>query len=147
MKMVKALENGSLPAAAKGAVRVKILKYVGQFTPGDIVDCDEETAKHLLKETKVNSGEQMVSHVKAMKLEDVIKLKEQKLTAREIKLMTAKEMADLGLRNIVKTPRDDQFEANLAIAKKAAEKAQKGKKAMMDAKAASEAEAEKPVEV
>lgn len=140
MKMVKALEDGKLPAQAKGTVRVKILKYVGQFTPGDIVDCSEEDAAHLCKESRVNAGTETVSHLKAMKLDEVLKLKEQKLTARDLKSMTSKELADMGLKNIVKTPHDAAFEKNLEITRKAAEKAQKTKKAMVDAKKEVEAE-------
>jgi len=89
-------------------VKVKILKYVGQSVPGDVIEVDEAQAKILCEPSQVDTGGGvMVSHQKAVLLSEVEKMKEMPI---DIKKMTAKDMAELGQKNIVNTPVGDAFD-------------------------------------
>lgn len=67
-------------------IKLKILKAVGPYMPGQEVEVDDETAKHL------------ADGVKAMKVEDFEKAQAAK---KDIKGLTVKQMNDLGAKNVV----------------------------------------------
>ena len=87
-------------------VKVKILKYVGQWTPGDIIEVSESQAEELCKVGEIQMGADLQKHYRAMRIEDVEKLEVYK--AQSIHKMTAAEATALGLKNIVKSPVTDR---------------------------------------
>lgn len=118
-----------------GQVRVRMLKHVGQFSPGDVVDCEEDTAKVLCQVTHVHNGTEPVPTAKAMTLAASDAASQ---SAREnIDQLTVGEMTQMGVKNTTQTPRDPQFEQSLKIAADAAEDAQREKADMLAAKKAS----------
>lgn len=114
-----------------GHIRVKMLKHVGQFSPNDIVDCDEHTAKTLCEVSHVNDGTRLVPHTKAMTLDQFKKADQ---ASKEIDVLTVGEMHEMGIKNVVKTPDDPMFEKNLQIAKQAAEEEQQTQQEIVNVK-------------
>lgn len=104
---------------SEAKVKVKILKYVGHYEPGQIVEVSPEEAAQLCAKSQVHLGG-LNDHVRAITLDEMKSLEEVKVDASK---MTAAEFAALGLKNIVHTPKDVAFEAKLAAIKKADEEA------------------------
>ena len=96
-------------------VKVKVLKYVGEFIPGQVIEVSEGYAKQLCKVSKVQDGERLVDNVRAMLLEEAEKLEVAEIA--DVSKMTAADMARLGLKNIVETPVDPELKANMAAGK------------------------------
>jgi hypothetical protein len=93
-------------------VKVKILKFVGKYTPGQIVEVSEAEAESLCKTSVVNTGEGRTQvNQKAMLLSVAEELDSMPI---DIRKMSQKELADMGKRNIVPTPRDSIFEERVA---------------------------------
>jgi hypothetical protein len=93
-------------------VKVKILKFVGKYTPGQIVEVSESEAENLCKTSVVSTGEGKTQvNQKAMLLSVAEELDSMPV---DIRKMSQKELADMGKRNIVPTPRDAIFEERVA---------------------------------
>lgn len=123
MRKLDAKELAKKPAA--GLVRVKILKFVGTFTPGDVVECDKEKAEQLCSKSQINLGEgAKTPHIRAMLLSEAEELEER---AVDMRAMSQAEMAELGKQNVVLTPKDPAFEARLANLRKLDEEFADGK--------------------
>lgn len=84
-------------------IKVKILKYVSQYKPGDEIEVSQEVAEQLCGVRKVWDGEKEVEHCVAMLSSDIQKLKE---TPVELSKLSAYELSQLGVKNIVQTPKD-----------------------------------------
>lgn len=115
-------------------VSVKILKHVGAWVPGQVVEVDEAMAKHLCHVNELTDGITSVKHVRAMLLEDALAAEE---AAKDIGGLTSAEAKAMGIKNVTDSssvaPKLDpeaelkkQAEAELA-AEEAAKKG-KGKK-------------------
>lgn len=103
----------------KGFARVKILKFVGNHQPGDIIDVPQEMADVLCEPSTINLGDGKTDdHRKAILLSEAEAMDSAPV---DIRRLSSKELADLGKKNIVPTPRDSAFDARLA-------QMQKGKK-------------------
>lgn len=114
--MRKLDEKDLKKAPAAGAVRVKILKFVGTFQPGDIVECDKEKAAHLCSKSKVSLGEGAHEmNIRAIMLDEA---KEMEAKAVDMKGLSQHEMAEMGKKNIIPTPKDPLFEQRLANLRK-----------------------------
>lgn len=114
-------------------VKVKILKFVGAWKPGDEVDMEEAQAAQLCKVVKLDTGGgDLVGYQKAMLVSDAVKLKTRKVDMNKV---TQKQMADMGRRNIVPTPIGDAFDKKVAKVVEAA----KGKAAVAQEKASAPA--------
>lgn len=74
--------------------KVKILGFVGEYTPNQIVEVEDAMATQLC--AKSYRGD-----VRAMLLEDAIKLEQNPTPVEEL---TACDMASAGRRNVVETP-------------------------------------------
>ena len=136
MELVEVNEKGAPKTkVAQGKVRVKVMAFVMQFKPGDIVDCEPDVAKNLCKVSERDDGSQLLKVVRAMRIEDAEKLEHEKANPKDIANMSAGELAATGRKNIVQTPKDEAFEKNLALAKKASDKAAKEAAAAAKAKA------------
>lgn len=119
--------------------KIKILRYVGAYVPGQVIDVEDELADMLCHPVEVFHGEQLEKIQKAVLVSDLEKLEAMPV---DLSKMTAKDMHELGLKNIVPMPEepgiDDEkvavelkakLEAERAKAVKAAEsKASKGGK-------------------
>jgi hypothetical protein len=79
-------------------MKLKILGYVGQWTPGQIIDVDEKTADQLLIKNEYHNGYKTVVSQRAMKIEEALELEAQ---MADINDLTAGEAAQLGIKNIV----------------------------------------------
>jgi len=86
-------------------VKVKILKYVGEFVPGQIAEVEKELAVHLCAEKSVWDGEKQVPFKNAILLEDAEKLESAPI---DIETMTAADMTAIGAKNIVHVPVDEK---------------------------------------
>jgi hypothetical protein len=110
-------------AAPKGKVKVKLLRHVGEWAPGDVAEVSEALAKELCAVRTINDGPVPTKYSKAVRLDEVEKGEKLVLTKAQIAKMTQHELTQLGKKNIVATPVDGAFEAQLAKMKKVAEKA------------------------
>jgi hypothetical protein len=88
--------------APKKKVKVKFLKHVMEFVPGQVVELSEDYARQVCKATEVWDGTRLVSAQRAMLLEDAEKL--EKITKEDIAKMSVAQMNELGVKNVVETP-------------------------------------------
>lgn len=115
---VKAAQVASKAAPKKASkpgtqtFKVKILKYVGQYIPGQIILADEALAKNLCTPRKIWNGQAEELHQVAMLLSDAEKLESAQV---DVSKMTAGELAKLGLKNIVHTPKDFQLKVEQQV--------------------------------
>lgn len=99
----------------KGLITVKILKHVGPYTPGQVVDMTPEEAKSVCTPRERHDGTQLIRTQLAMTLKDFEIMKAAPVDKGG---MTQGELAAIGEKNIVETPKDKAFEARLAAIKK-----------------------------
>lgn len=76
--------------------KIKILKHVGAYIPGQIIEVEDEVAEQLLVVNHFHNGHGIVESRRAMLAEDFDNIKE-----LEIEELTAGEAAALGKKNIV----------------------------------------------
>ena len=79
---------------------IKILAAIGTYQPGEVVEVSDETAAALCREVEVNDGHG-VSKVQRAVFWDPSKKIQSYMKAED---MTAKDMAELGVKNVVATP-------------------------------------------
>lgn len=116
-------------APADGMVRVKILKFVGEFVPGDVVDCSKDKAEHLCAKAKLSGGgDQLHDHVRAIKLSEAKELESKEV---DLRTLSQHELTELGKKNVVPTPSDKEFEAQLEKLR-ARDKTEPGSEAAID---------------
>jgi hypothetical protein len=108
MQLVK---NPSVKPAA-GMTRIKILLYVGQYSPGDIVDCSAEEAANLLSVGHTNDGTKVIEVRRAILLSDA---QAQEEAPADLDSLAQDELEAMGRKNIVATPRDAAFEEKLRL--------------------------------
>lgn len=91
-------------------VKVKILKHVGQWSPGDVVEVPEPLAKQLCTVSTVNNGHKIVPHQKAMLHSDA-----EALASAPVKMedLTQGDMAQMGIKNVVQSPKYSDLERKL----------------------------------
>ena len=82
-------------------VKVKILKHVGSWTPGQVVDIEHAQAKELCKVSYVHNGVQALPTQKAILLEEAEALA---ALPKDIEQLTRKEALELGVKNVVAGP-------------------------------------------
>lgn len=114
---------------AEKMIKVKFMKWVGEYQPGQVVELPEELAKQMCEVKEVHDGHKLIPHQKAMLLSEVEKLKKMPV---DINKMTQKEMNELGLKNIVHSPKTDkEYEAayleSIGVKKGKLESKSKGK--------------------
>lgn len=109
-------EEPKAAAPSNGLVRVMVLAHVGPHKPGQIVEVTAEQAKYMCEPRKKNDGHGVVSYQVAMKHSEWEAL--QKAPKSKTGL-TQGEMTELGMKNVVETPKDPAFEAHLARLAKA----------------------------
>jgi len=80
-------------------VKVKIMKHVNHWVPGQVIEVSKEMAHQLCIVGKLHNGVKEVDHVRAMLLEDAEKLE---AVEEKIENMTAMEADKKGIKNIVK---------------------------------------------
>jgi len=85
-------------------VKVKILRYVGTWTPGEIIEVSPEEAAVLCKPSEAHNGHEVEVIHKAMELDKIQKLEALPV---DISKLTQKDMDEMGLKNIVHTPLDE----------------------------------------
>lgn len=88
-------------------VKVKVLKAIGQYSPGQEVEVDEATAKALCEPRKHNDGTRVVESINAMLMSDFEALKNQPVNKGG---MTQGELSSMGIKNVVQTPADPVLE-------------------------------------
>ena len=92
-------------------VKVKFLKHVLNWKPGDVAEVEDEVAKQLCKKTKVDlGGGEFGVHRKALPLDEAEKLQSVKL---DVSKVTQHELEQHLQKNVVVTPLDPLFEAKL----------------------------------
>ena len=112
-------------------VTVRILKHIGHYAAGQIVEVDQNTADQLCTPRTRNNGDGVEKTQYAITQEDFeLALK----TPVELGGLTQGELTEMGLKNIVQTPPDPEADAALA------------KRVKMAAKAAAAAEAKDAAE-
>lgn len=116
----------------EGMIRVKMMKNVMQFKTDDIVDCDKDTATVLCRVTELNDGTKIIKICKAISLEMADEL--EAIRAANPQHLTMGERNLLGIKNIVQTPPDPEFEKSLKIIREAAAEEQEKKGDMMAVK-------------
>ena len=100
-------------------VKVKILKHVGAWTPGEVVEVTEEFAKHLCHVNVTTDGLTETRHVRALMLDEAEALE---LANMDISNLTAAEAKELGVKNIVdSSPKSEEAQLADAAAKMQAE--------------------------
>lgn len=102
---------------------IKVLKHVGIWEPGDVIEVEDHIAEHMCKETELWDGAKMVIHQKAMLLSDAEELEN---IPADVNQLTAKQMADLNLKNVVSSVDEEEF--NKIIEQGPAASQKKGKK-------------------
>jgi hypothetical protein len=117
-------------------VKVKILKHVGAWVPGEVVEVDETLAKHLCHVNITDDGVTKLEHRRAMMLDEAESLEE---AAKDPANLTAAEASALGIKNVVGPDTEaaladaeqklkDQAEAELAAEEAAKSSKGKGKR-------------------
>jgi hypothetical protein len=91
-------------------VKVKILAFIGEWSPGDEVEVSEELSKSLTAAPQNDIHGHFKHQPKAILLSVAEKMKTQPMN---IKKMTMKDLADMNAKNIVPTPHDPAFEAKV----------------------------------
>lgn len=108
-------EPKKIEASKAGFQKVKILKSVGHYMAGEIVEVPDNQVEGLCRIVELHNGAVVQKVQRAMTLKDYEKLQE---AVRSSENLTAAEAAELGIKNVIKTPKDDAFEEHLkAIAK------------------------------
>src|SRR4051812_42683062 len=85
-------------------VKVKILKNVGPYLEGQIVEVSETDANAMCTVRKFHNGYTLIEHRTAIALEDFEKLKALPVDQTDL---TVEEAAALGLKNIVEIPKSE----------------------------------------
>lgn len=118
-------------------VSVRFIKNAGQHKTGDVVEVSKEMAEALTTPREIHNGTELVPHRVAMTVAEY-----EKMLAAPVDKggFTQGELSEMGHKNVVPTPKDPAFEAQLAA------------KAKLDAeakeeKAKDEPKAEKPAAV
>jgi len=100
-------------------VKLKILKHVGQWGPGTIVEVDDKLAEQLLIANEVHNGHKFIINRRAMKLEEAEALEN---LPHDINELTAYEASQLGIKNITdntQQPEDQKAEVKKTLTKSA----------------------------
>lgn len=98
-------------------VTVKILKHVGAYVPGQIIEVDESFAKHLCHVNELNDGlGNITKNVRAMLIGDAEKMEAE---AKNIENMTQAEAQAAGLSNVQAPPAKSEEEQAAELAKQA----------------------------
>lgn len=101
-------------------VKVKIMAHVGKYQPGDIAEVPADQAEFMCEIRKRNNGHELVEYRTAMLLSEYEAVKDLPIDKGGLSQF---ELAQTGEKaNVVKTPADPKFEAQLAARKKALEK-------------------------
>lgn len=85
-------------------VKVKILSSVGQWMAGDEVEVTPEQAKAMCTPRKKNNGYELVEHRHAITMDELQKIKD---LPRDKSLLTVDDLKELGLKNVVETPKEE----------------------------------------
>ena len=130
-------------------VKIKVLAYVGSHKPGDVIEVDEAVAKSMCTVRKKNTGDGLVDFRTAMTMAEVEEIKAQPIDKFAL---SQGELAMLGIKNVVETPFDPKFDADIdrkvemiSGAKKAKAKSEKEPEAPAE-EAAPEVAPDAPVE-
>jgi hypothetical protein len=97
-------------------VKVRILKHVGEYSPGQVVELTQFEAEQICTPSIVNDNGVKISTFKAMLEEKAIELESKPL---DIKKLTVGELVEMGKRNIVVSPQYADIDRALFKAKKA----------------------------
>jgi len=78
-------------------VKVKILKHMTFWNPGDIVEVSTEEAKHLCSVGSVSDGEKVIEYRRAILLEEALAIESAPI---DVSQLTQGEAEALGIKNI-----------------------------------------------
>lgn len=102
-------------------VKVKFLKFVGEYKAGDVVELDEALAEQLCKVSEMNDGHGVISHQKAILMSEVEKFEENLVLGKvDMSKISQHELKELGIKYREPTPKDPAFEAKLEALSKPA---------------------------
>lgn len=91
-------------------VKIKILRAIGSYQPGQEVEVSQELADQLTREVSHHNGTEIIKYRNAVTMkqhEDMQK------AAKEVKSLSQGQAAELGVKNVVPTPKDEKFEKEL----------------------------------
>ncbi len=79
-------------------MKVKILAYVQNFEPGQIVDLPDDIAKQMTQIRKRHNGYELIEYRTAMPLEEAIEIESREIPIEEL---TQAEADAMGIKNVV----------------------------------------------